>query len=366
MPDEIADAVEEAAPVVAVAEAVEADQTISEFEEVKQDVEAGKEPKAKVRELLGWFDARRRRTGVVKRIQSELDEAGIVTTPSFTKVWIDAEITFKKAPEEEELPAVQDDESVTSSEKAAKESNILISRLGAANCGVVSVNPQDTVEKAITLMLAHDFSQLAVMTNDRTLNGAISWKAIGKRLSHENNLVEVKDAMEVAIALEDTESLFKATKLIIEHDFVFVRSSVDKKVTGIVTATDLSEQFQFLSEPFLLIGQIENQIRNLMNGKYPIETLQDVCNDTDPDRKQRIQSVADLTFGEYLRIIQNPENWEGLGLRVDRGVFCAEMDKVREIRNDVMHFDPDGIDEEQYDQLRRFSRMLDELEVLSR
>lgn len=54
-----------------------------------------------------------------------------------------------------------------------------------------------------------------------------------------------------------------------------------------------------------------------------------------------------------------------MGLRVDRVVFCAEMDKVREIRNDVMHFDPDGIDEEQYDQLRRFSRLMDELEALS-
>jgi hypothetical protein len=41
------------------------------------------------------------------------------------------------------------------------------------------------------------------------------------------------------------------------------------------------------------------------------------------------------------------------------------MDKVREIRNDVMHFDPDGIDEDQYDQLRRFSRLMDELEALS-
>lgn len=93
--------------------------------------------------------------------------------------------------------------------------------------------------------------------------------------------------------------------------------------------------------------------------------LRSVCSDADPDRKERIQSAADLTFGEYLRIIQYPENWENLGLRVDRVVFCAEMDKVREIRNDVMHFDPDGIDEEQYDQLRRFSRLMDELDALS-
>ncbi|MDP2739270.1 MAG: CBS domain-containing protein [Pseudorhodobacter sp.] len=337
-----------------------------EFEEVKHDVGEGKEPSTTVRELLRWFGARRRRTGIVKKIQSELDGAGIVTSPDFTKVWIDAEIAFKKAPEPVAAVApVQDDQGEVGSAYAAKDANFLISMLKAANCGVISVKPQDTVEKAITLMLAHDFSQLAVMSNDRTINGAISWKTIGKRLSHENNLVEVKDAMEAAVALEDTEGLFKATKLIIDHEFVFVRSSVDKKVTGIVTATDLSEQFQFLSEPFLLIGQIENQIRNLMNGKYSVEDLRSVCSDTDPERKERIQSVADLTFGEYLRIIQSPENWAKLGLRVDRVVFCAEMDKVREIRNDVMHFDPDGIDEEQYDQLRRFSRLMDELEALS-
>lgn len=337
-----------------------------EFEEVKNDVGEGKEPTTTVRELLRWFGARRRRTGIVKKIQSELDGAGIVTIPDFTKVWIDAEIAFKKAPEPVAVVVpVQDDEGEVGSAYAAKDANFLISMLKAANCGVISVRPQDTVEKAITLMLAHDFSQLAVMSNDRTINGAISWKTIGKRLSHENNLVEVKDAMEAAVSLEDTEGLFKATKLIIDHEFVFVRSSADKKVTGIVTATDLSEQFQFLSEPFLLIGQIENQLRNLMNGKYTVEVLRSVCSDTDPERKERIQSVADLTFGEYLRIIQNPENWENLGLRVDRVVFCAEMDKVREIRNDVMHFDPDGIDEEQYDQLRRFSRLMDELEALS-
>lgn len=337
-----------------------------EFEEVKADIGEGKEASTTVRELLRWFGARRRRTGVVKRIQTELDNAGIITSPDFTKVWIDAEITFKKAPvAAAATKSSGSDQGEDGAAYAPKEANFLISMLKAANCGVVSVNPQDTVEKAITLMLAHDFSQLAVMSNEHTLNGAISWKTIGKRLSHENNLVEVRDAMETAVALEESEALFKATKLIIEHEFVFVRSSTDKKVTGIVTATDLSEQFQFLSEPFLLIGQIENQIRKLMNGKFTTQTLQEVCGDTDSARRERIQSVVDLTFGEYLRIIQKPENWKLLDLRVDRGVFCAELDKVREIRNDVMHFDPDGIDEEQYDQLRRFSGLMDELDALA-
>lgn len=334
-----------------------------EFDEVKNDVGEGKEPTTTVRELLRWFGVRRRRTGAVKRIQTELEGAGIVTSPDFTKVWIDAEVTFKKVPRPD-VAAAETQAGQAGSANVAKDTNFLISMLKAANCGVIRVNPQDTVETAITLMLAHDFSQLAVMTNERTLDGAISWKTIGKRLSHENNLVEVKDAMETAVAIEDTEPLFNATKLIIDHEYVFVRSSINKKVTGIVTATDLSEQFQFLSEPFLLMGQIENKIRNLLNSKLKIEVFRDACSDTDPKRKEQIQSVSDLNLGECLRIMQKPDHWEQIGLRVDRNVFCSELDKVREIRNDVMHFDPDGIDEEQYDQLRRFSRLMDELDAL--
>lgn len=334
-----------------------------EFEEIKNDVAENKEPTTTVRELLRWFEAKRRRTGIVEKIQAELDAAKIITSPDFTKVWIDAEITFKRAIEvAAALPAAEGD----SATDTPRDVNFLISMLRAANCGVICVNPEDSVEKAITLMLAHDFSQLAVMSNERALNGAISWKTIGKRLSQNNQIVRVREAMEAAYVVEDTEGLFNATKLIIDHEFIFVRSSADKKITGIVTATDLSEQFQFLSEPFLLIGKIESQARRLIGDKFTVEELRSICNENDVGRQERIKSVADLTFGEYIRLIQHPERWEKLGLRVDRMVFCDEMDKVREIRNDVMHFDPDGIDEQQYDQLRRFSRMISELEALSK
>lgn len=338
-----------------------------EFEEIKVDVSDGKNPTTTVRELLRWFGARRRRTGIVKRIHTELDSACIVTSPDFTKVWIDAEIAFKKAPTTAIAATSTDREQNDASDAdTPKESSFLISMLEAANREVISVNPQDSVTKAITLMLAYDFSQLAVMTNDRSLKGTISWKTIGKRLSHDKRLTVVKDAIEAAVTLEDSEPLFKATKLIIDREFVFVRSSMDQKIIGIVTATDLSEQFQSLSEPFLLIGQIENQIRNMMNGKYSPEELQNRCSSLNAERKAAVQSVADLTFGEYLRIIEKQENWDKLGLSVDRVVFCAEMNKVREIRNDVMHFDPDGIEDEHYDQLRRFSRLLDELDSLAK
>lgn len=345
---------------------------LPEIQEIKEEVEAGKTPKRTVRELLRWFDAKRRRTGVVDRVKFELADAGIVTSPDFTTVWIDAEISFKKqqaTPPTDQVAPVPDGDGGTSNagtpEVELKDATFLIGMLEAANRCVVSVQPQDTIEKAITLMMAHDFSQLAVMANERQLKGAISWRTIGKRLSQKNELNEVKDAMEDASELPHDAPLFQATRAIIDKDFVFVRSAENQKITGIVTATDLSEQFQSLSEPFLLLGQIENQVRRLLNGIFDIDTLKSACNENDPDRKDKIESVADLTFGEYIRLIQKPENWSKLGIHIDRAVFCDEMEKVRQIRNDVMHFDPDGIEEDQYDQLRRFSRLLGELDKLS-
>ena len=337
-----------------------------EFAKIKSDVTDGRKVVMTVRDLLGLFEARRRRSGVVKRIRTELKDAGIVTNPDFTKVWIDAKIEFKKTSDADCIDsATEDGQTGTVSTDSTKDSNFLISRLKAAVGGVISVNPQDTIQKAITLMLARDFSQLAVMSNERTLKGAISWKTIGKRLSHKHKLIEVKDAMEIAESIEDSETLFKATRQIIDHEYIFVRSPKSQKITGIVTATDLSEQFQSLSEPFLLMAQIENKIRNLLDGKFEVDKFRDACNPSDPDRKDRIESVADLTFGEYIRIIEEPENWTELDLSIDQKVFCGEMNMVREIRNDVMHFDPDGIDEEQYRQLRQFSRLMDELDSLA-
>lgn len=341
------------------------------IQSAKQDLAAGKEAKTTVRTLLRDFGGQRRRANMVERIRDALREAGLVTNPDFTSTWIDAEITFALAPPDAasadigaEPIAPETDDAATSPSDEPKEAMQLIRMLSAANRGVLSVKPQDGLELAVTLMLAHDYSQLPVMTGPRDLKGVVSWKSIGGRLAQRTALATVSDAMEPAVIVKETESLFEATALIISNDFVFVASSPDNRIIGIVTATDLSEQFQTLSEPFLLIGQIENQIRNLMHDRFDVETLRTACNDNDPARKERVSGVADLNFGEYMRLLEMEENWAKLGFVADRATFIKEMDKVREIRNDVMHFDPDGIEEDQFQQLRKFSRFLTRLERL--
>jgi len=130
-------------------------------------------------------------------------------------------------------------------------------------------------------------------------------------------------------------------------------------VTGIVTASDLSLQFQQLSEPFLLLSEIENYIRLLISRSFNLVELEAVRDPSDGARK--VETVSDLTFGEYIRLIENDVGWARLGLAIDRKVFCESLERVRTIRNDVMHFDPDGVDPRDLEALRDFARFLQSL-----
>ena len=135
-------------------------------------------------------------------------------------------------------------------------------------------------------------------------------------------------------------------------------------VTGIVTSSDLSLQFQSLTEPFLLLSEIENLIRNMIGERFNKGQLELA---RDPGASERkVDTVADLTFGEYIRLLENPDRWRHLSIAIDRNIFCKDLDKVRQIRNDVTHFDPDGITPEDLNMLRNFTNFLKQLEGTQR
>lgn len=53
--------------------------------------------------------------------------------------------------------------------------------------------------------------------------------------------------------------------------------------------------------------------------------------------------MDDLSLGELIRGIQDPAYWAKLGLHHDRSIILKRFDRVRTIRNKVVHFDADGI-----------------------
>jgi CBS domain-containing protein len=235
-----------------------------------------------------------------------------------------------------------------------------ISKLAAANNQPTFVRPDTPIKEVVTLMLSRDFSQIPVMTSEREVKGIVSWMSVGSRLSlgiHGESARELMDTPHQEIRAN--ASLFQAIPIIIQSQYVLVRGP-DDRITGIVTSSDLSLQFQQRTEPFLLLGDIENHIRSIIGTKFSKEELMSARDPADTERT--VDGVHNLVFGEYIRLLESRDRWAQLKFAIDRVTFCKELDGVRRIRNDVMHFDPDGVPPEDLDRLRKFADFLYKLQ----
>lgn len=330
-----------------------------------------------VRVFLSWFDAQRRGIHVVRDIREQMERAEIETYPDFEPAWIETPISFrlrqtidaggsaeKSAHDGHDAQTTLPAASVADVDSPAwvnRDPTYRISKLEAANAGVIRITPDELISKGVTLMLSRDFSQLPVMTTDREVKGLISWRSVGSRLAIGNGPQRVRDAMEQAHEVPADASIFEAINLIVRHGYVLVRAP-NNLITGIVTASDLSLQFRILTEPFLVLSEIENLLRNMIGVCFTPGQLAEARDPGAIDRQ--VASVADLTFGEYIRLLENPERWARLNSGIDRDLFCQRLDQVRKVRNDVMHFDPDGITAKDLSEIQVFAQFLQRLQEL--
>lgn len=339
-----------------------------------------------VRDFLRHFGAERRGAVKVQEIRTILDELGLKTVPDFETEWIDAPIWLRLKDEQpaplngvsgehssappvgqqevdvldstpsavesaddnlQSAPTIVEDETpaivAETPVRLTEDPTYRIGNLPAANKLLVTVNQNDPIAKAVTLMLQYDFSQLPVMQGDREVKGVITWKGIGSRFALNAECNTVGQSREDASVIDSDKTLFEAIPTIVDRGYVLVRAR-DRRITGIVTASDLSLQFQSLAEPFLLVREIELHIRRFLGAKISNSELASLLPPNPGDNPP--QNIADLTFGEYLLLVQKPDIWNRLGLGVDRSVLVSALEKVRNIRNDIMHFDPDPLTEE--------------------
>ena len=306
---------------------------------MKQEFDNGNVPGAielTAREFIRKFGWARRRPRLVNHVRNRLDHLGLNVTPDFEVSYIDDVVRVELNPE-----AMGEVSSVPPPNPTYR-----IRMLGAARNEPMNVKPNDALCKATTIMLLHDYSQLPVMKSERGLDGIVSWESIGARLSLGKECETVEDCMDEANEISIDAPLFEAIRTVEEHGYVLVRGDYDK-ITGIVTASDLSNQFMLMAGPFLFIGQIEGYLRQLIHRKFTVEELRN--SSLSP---ADIEGAADLTLGEYCRLLENPENWEKLELEVDRVEFTQHLNRVRQIRNDVMHFNVDMQDDDDDDDVQ--------------
>lgn len=357
-----------------------------------------------VRELLRMFKAERRGLNKVHDIRTALDSLGLMTDPDFESVWIDGKIRICLRDASNVVPAaltagstdsaeddeLDEDQSSSVEEQGEAESLQLgseegsplaivvasegvvetmlsepadptfrIGSLPAANKNLTTVGQDDTLKKAVTMMLQSDYSQLPIMHGEREVKGMISWKSIASRYAIGGECCKVQHCREDAQVVDGNGTLFDAIPTIVKHGYVLVRNPQDKKITGIVTASDLSLQFQQLAEPFLLLREIELHIRQLLQDKVLSEDLDWLVSaDTTAPKPN---SISDLSFGGYIRLVQRPEVWQRLALNIDQASLTKQLEDVRQIRNDVMHFDPDPLTAKQLEVLKNAAKFMQQL-----
>lgn len=355
--------------------------------------------RVRVRRLLELAGSERRGYVIVQKIRNVLDDHGLVTIPDFELAWIDSLVRIRLASDgdaqgvlESDLdrvvgeqessdeplvdPAISDQNQPTlKTEAVAEPLNapletatpeaadasvyssadpiVRVASLAAANRGVVSVSINDSLDKATTLMLFENYSQLAVMQGARDVKGMISWESIARRSMQSPPPSIVQDCMIEARIVNATDALFYTLREVEQYGYVLVK---DKgKITGIVTATDFAAELASMSQAFISIGTIERLIRNRL---HRCLDEADLVHLEQHSRALAQKDFARLTFGENLRLMERPEIWSRLKVSVDKTEFTKRLSVIAEIRNDVMHFGPDPLSASQKKSLEQMESLL--------
>lgn len=227
---------------------------------------------------------------------------------------------------------------------------LAVDRIDSAVSGrVTSVTPDADIVSATTLMEALDYSQLPVMSGDRDVKGIISWNSIGRRVAQGLTGGTVSDYMDEPVVINADTSLLRVMDMVSRHEAVLVRDRT-RAIIGIVTITDLGDEFRELTEPFLALAQLEHELREVVSG-IPLEQISAYC-------EREVAGVKDLSFGEYVGLLERKDVWALLGLRWDRKIVVKELELARDTRNKVMHFRSAGPAPDELDRIRNLARML--------
>ena len=334
---------------------MQGDERLEELaERFKSEHERGARPAPKqvtVREFMSWFGYKSQGKSIISQIRNKMEELEIQAVPDIMSGPLDSEISIEPVPGSLEVGF----------SRGLDDPTTRIGMLLATDQELTTVAPDEYLCTATSQMILKDYSQLPVVTGKRkhTVKGVISWQSIGKALASRDKCERVGDCMDKSPQKIGSDGpLLDAVDVISKHGYVLVTGEAGEPA-GIVTASDVVDKFGQLAGSFLLIGEIERYLRKLVYWKFTVKELRETAQNY--KGRQPVSGPIDLTFGEYIGLLENQKHWRKLMLSIDRVVFIDHLRAVNHIRNDVTHFRPnrptdDGI--KKLESLAKFFRGL--------
>jgi CBS domain-containing protein len=347
------------------------------LKDARRQADAGAPIALTVRDLLGWWGASRRGYLVTEQVTAELANHGLSTVPDFAAVGIDDRVTVtgpsgdtedvEEETAEQEPTTGQEEPKTTSAPGPATTSGDeedrgepiqgqTVGNLPSALKGVVSVTSSATFEEAFTKMRLNGYSQLPVLNGTRNLRGAVTWESIA-RARYADAAAPLADAIADAHAVSYADHLIDVLPDLERFGFLLVKDQTSQ-IAGIITVADVAAEYGATARPFLLIGDLDRQLRRVISEGLDLAEVIALC---DPDGLRKLTAFDQLSYGDYQQVLSNQKQWDRLAWPLDRKSFTARLDELREIRNELMHFnDKDKAGDSAIPMLRNMIELLRE------
>lgn len=324
-------------------------------------IEKGHEVKVTVRELLMQFDREKRTSNAVSKIRKALRKQGLITTPKFFSVNIGAQIQIKKStkrtPKEEELKDDARQPIITFGMLKCVEQQKLLREIRKDKAGQPipntypkwTVKPSEPIAAAVTILSQQDVDFVPVGDTENNIVKVVSWDEVAmmdlfKRDRSKTPCGEV-DAAPVFVT--ESDSVYDKKLEIKKFGYVIVRKDIEDDESGrafaIVRAADLANELLMLTESFLMLQEIENIVRAILEETEP--TQEDIDNALKATDRGKQKTLDQLTFANYMSIFTtehfvNKFKKIGLPEAMTNQVYL-KLASIRDIRNKVVHFHPD-------------------------
>jgi CBS domain-containing protein len=206
----------------------------------------------------------------------------------------------------------------------------------------VTVGLGTTIQEALEIMFEHNFSLLPAIQNGR-VEGVVSYLSVCrvlKAVDHPSiSELTIKSAIEEPVFVPTEKDIYDLFETFAADHYVLVGEPDELK--GVMTRYDI---FYFLKnqvEPFLIIGEIEQNLQELFDSEYSDidrqiqETFEERAKH---DESYDIPDLQDFDLGDYQFFLG--KNWKDLSeYFYDNHSYIDDLlDDVRDIRNSLFHF----------------------------
>lgn len=326
------------------------------FQRVLKAIARGAPPlRIKASELLGNYSQsnpdgtqtayKKRGSGIVAFINRSFGKLGVEAYPRFENVRMEEHVEIRKR------------------RGTTKQVYLSIESIEAARKPARTVDQFEKAESIHMLLSTGQEKYLVVIDENQEPIGIVGWEHIAKHLIRGNKATHAKDYLNNRTPSKHSRDE-KLLDLIdtIQAEGVILIDRDESLGTSVVTIHDVAKDFVMFSEAFHLIGEIEWRVRVLLIEKInPDEaTIREWASPT-AKYKLTAKEVWDLSFGELVNQFNGKTLWEKLGVQLDRETFYNRLRKVNTLRNEVFHFRPNTLAEEEMEHLRQTCKLMESL-----